>query len=278
MKESESDFRQTGTFKLLLMIIIIWGVLAIIFGLTDLEISIASRIDIHQGWGDFGADYGEVPGYGFITIGVILLIGGTATNIKKQKIFALFLAIIGLGIMIYGIISESSSITRVGGGIGISALLFTLIFFNRDWKQYHTIAVVIILFALLFPLLFVQLTKLFCGRVRFRNLSEGFIEYTPWFAPPGLESGLRGNASFPSGHTAMGWMFLPLLFIVKDRKSTDPVKIITYIGVIGWGLFVGASRVVVGAHYASDVLFAAGMGWVLAILLYYIYYYRPSSR
>ncbi|MHA1412670.1 MAG: hypothetical protein ACTSO4_08635, partial [Promethearchaeota archaeon] len=41
-------------------------------------------------------------------------------------------------------------------------------------------------------------------------------------------------------------MFLPLLILVKDRKNSDPIKILTYLLVIGWALFVAFSRVVVG--------------------------------
>ncbi len=66
----------------------------------------------------------------------------------------------------------------------------------------------------------------------------------------------------------MGWMFLPLLICVKDREIKDPYRIVVTVLVIGWGLFVGLSRIVVGAHYASDVLFSTGMAAITILLLF----------
>jgi len=273
---TDSSFRKTGTFKLLIIVVLAWIILAIVFGLTDLQISQAVIVPANQAWGDFGAHYGEVPGYGLIAIGVVILIGAGESDLKKQKIGAMVVGIIGIAIMIYGIIDDSFSTAKVGGGIGIAVLLFLLIFYNKDWTEYKTMALVIVLLGILFPLLFVQLTKALCQRVRFRDLSAGFIEFTPWWSPPGLGSSPDWNSSFPSGHSSMGWMLLPLLIIVKDRKKTDPIKILTIIFVIGWGIFVSASRVVVGAHYATDVLFSTATGWILTIFLYYMFFYRKD--
>jgi membrane-associated phospholipid phosphatase len=120
--------------------------------------------------------------------------------------------------------------------------------------------------AILNPLLFVQITKILCGRVRFRDLIlPAYTNYTPWFLPPGPSSSGR---SFPSGHTSMSFMFLPLLIIINNRKLKDPIRILTTILVLGWAIFVGLSRIIVGAHYASDVLFSAMMATVITILLY----------
>ncbi len=210
---SESNFRETGTFKLLLVVLIAWLVLAIVLGLMDLQISQAVNVPINQAWGDFGADYGEAPGYGLIAIGVVILIGAGTTDLNKQKIGAMVVGIIGIGIMIYGIVDDSLSTAKVGGGIGIAVLLFLLIFYQKDWQNYKTLAAVIVLLAILNPLIFVQITKLLCQRVRYRDLSAGFTEFTPWWSPPGIGSSIDNNASFPSGHTAMGWMLLPLIIL-----------------------------------------------------------------
>lgn len=257
--------------KLLIVIIVIWSVLAIIFGFTDLLISI-TVVDQTSAWGQFGADYGEAPGYGLIAVGIAILIAAgvekKTKDLKKQKIPALIIAIIALFIMIIGILERSQDTAMVGGGIAFSLLLFIAIAYKKNWAEYKTIAIVIVLLAIINPLLFIQITKVLCGRVRFRDLASNYSNYTPWFAPPGLSSGLKGNASFPSGHTAMSFMFLPLLILVREREWQDPVKIFSWILVIGWALFVGASRVVVGAHYASDVLFSAGVASVLTIFLY----------
>ena len=244
--------------KLTLLVLVSWIILAIIFGIYDLNISIAV-VDEASAWGNFGAVYGELPGWALIGIALATFFGGYIKNLKLQKIPALIIIVIG---MLF-IILDSDFYT--GFSLIIPMIIYTIITWNKDWKNYRTLAGIISLLAVINPLLFVQIFKILCGRIRFRDLDPGFTNFTPWFLPPGLSS---DGHSFPSGHTAMGWMLLPLLMAVKDREIKDPYRIVVTVLVIGWGLFVGLSRIVVGAHYASDVLFSTGMAAIVTILLY----------
>ena len=249
---------------LLIYVIVAWIVLAVIFGIYDLQISIAV-VDENSIWGNFGADYGEVPGYGLIAIALATYIGGYISNIKMQKSLAAIGIVVGVIYLMLGIADSDVTDTSLGGTLILSLAIYSVITWNKDWKNYRKISGLISILALLNPLLLVQLMKLFWGRVRFRNLTPPlYVDFTPWFLPQGI----TGNYSFPSGHTAMGWMFLPLLVLVKDRKIKDPVKIITYILLIGWGIFVALSRIAVGAHYASDTLFSSGFAAIITILFY----------
>ena len=144
-------------------------------------------------------------------------------------------------------------------------------YWNKDWKYYRKISAVIIILAALNPLVFVQITKVLCGRIRFNNLAPG--DYTPWFLPPGP---LSGGDSFPSGHTSVSFMFLPLLIILRDRKLKDPIRILSTILILGWAIFIGLSRVIIGEHYASDVLFSAMMACIITILLYKRFYLKGT--
>ena len=244
--------------KLTLFVLVSWIILAIIFGIYDLNISIAV-VDGTSAWGDFGAVYGELPGWALIGIALATFFGSYIKNLKLQKIPALIIIVIG---MLFIIIDSDF---YVGFSLIIPIIIYTIITWNKDWKNYRTLAGIISLLAVINPLLFVQIVKILCGRIRFRDLEAGYTNFTPWFLPPGLSSDGR---SFPSGHAAMGWMLLPLLIVVKDRKIKDPYRIVVTVLVIGWGLFVGLSRIVVGAHYASDVLFSTGMAVVTTLLLY----------
>ncbi|MHA1489248.1 MAG: phosphatase PAP2 family protein [Promethearchaeota archaeon] len=253
--------------KLLLIVIIPWIILAVIFGIFDLEISIAI-VDENSTWGNFGADYGETPGWGLILIALAILIGTLSKNIKKQKIGGFLSIIIGIIYFIYYLIDGDQKRVNDGAGMIVAVVIFLIFTFNKDWNDYKKMATIILILAIINPLIFVQISKFLCGRVRFRDLALDYSNYTPWFLPPGLS----GNKSFPSGHAAMGCMLLPLLIIVNDREFKDPLRIFLTMVVIGWGFFVGLSRVVVGAHFLSDILFSTGVAAVTTIILYKIFY------
>ncbi len=261
------NFFRTQVGYLFLIILVLWIILALFFGIFDLQISI-SFVDENSLWGDFGAKYGEPPGYGLISIGLAILIGGYIKDLKKQKIPGYLSIVSGIIYLLYGIIDTNETDILSGICLIIPITVFIIVTWNKDWKSYRSISAIISILALLNPLLFVQLTKLFFGRIRFRDLAFDYSNFTPWFIPQGI----TGNYSFPSGHAAMGWMFLPLLITVKDLKWKDYRKIITVILVLGWGFFVGLSRIILGAHYASDVLFSTGFAAVITILLYKKYY------
>ena len=246
--------------KLTLLVLVSWIILAIIFGIYDLNISIAV-VDGTSAWGNFGADYGELPGYALIGIALATFIGSYIKNLKLQKIPALLIIAIGL-LFVF----DNNYYT--GFSLIIPIMIYTIITWNKDWKNYRTLAGIISLLAIIHPLLFVQIVKILCGRVRFRDLASGFVDYTPWFLPQGI----TGNKSFPSGHTAMSFMLLPLLIPLSKTYLSNHSKkflaLMLIIVVIGWAIFVAASRVIVGAHYASDVLFSGGAACIITILLY----------
>jgi membrane-associated phospholipid phosphatase len=256
--------------KITLIALSTWVILAIIFGIYDLAISIAV-VDKASIWGNFGADYGEIPGYVLIAIALATLLGSLFTNLKLQKIPAY----VGVVVGVLFLFIDDNDYVNIGWSLIFSLLIYTIITWNKDWKQYRNISGVIALLAVINPLLFVQITKILCGRIRFKDLvPPDYTNFTQWFLPPGLS---LDNQSFPSGHTAMGWMFLPLLIAIKNRKNTDPLRILTILLVVGWGLFVGLSRIAVGAHYASDVLFSTGAATIVTIFLYTRFYKKRNK-
>jgi len=263
----EDKWKNSPVRKLFYLTVLGWIILAIIFGIFDLQISIAV-VDQNNPFGLFGADYGEGPGYGIIAVALVVLIGSAFSDIKKQKIGAFILGAFSLIVLFLGILLDSEDLILYGGFISISIFIFTSLTYEKDWRNYKNLALIILLLAVINPLLFVNITKPLCGRVRFRDLTvQGYFEYTPWFLPPGP---YLHNLSFPSGHTAMGWMFLPLLIPLRTKNRS--FKITGTFLIMGWGLFVGVSRIIIGAHYASDVLFSTGVAFIVVILLYKKFY------
>jgi membrane-associated phospholipid phosphatase len=97
----------------------------------------------------------------------------------------------------------------------------------------------------------IQVTKYLWGRVRFRELDASFSQFTPWYLPQGI----TGFDSFPSGHAAMGWMLLALMVLFVNGKVL--IKNFILMLIIIWAVLLAYSRVVIGAHFASDVLFGS---------------------
>lgn len=92
------------------------------------------------------------------------------------------------------------------------------------------------------------------GRLRFRDMTDPLVQFTPWYLPQGL----TGNHSFPSGHTFNSCSVLLLLYgsqiwNIKNQR-------LCWIAAGGWIGLVAAGRIVAGAHFASDVTMGAMLG------------------
>ena len=111
--------------------------------------------------------------------------------------------------------------------------------------------------------------KLTWGRVRFRQGGSDPEVFTPWYLPQGF----NGYYSFPSGHTANATVIFSSVFYLKflpeKYKKYKPL-IVTLLAL--WIVFVAFSRVLIGAHFLSDVLFGA------AITLAIVYFAKGKDK
>lgn len=100
------------------------------------------------------------------------------------------------------------------------------------------------------------------GRARPRQVTEfgGTADFSP---PLVIADQCSSNCSFVSGDASMGFYFLALALMTPKR--TRPLAILA---ALAFGLFIGFIRVLQGAHFFSDVIFA-GVFVGLAILLLY---------
>ena len=64
----------------------------------------------------------------------------------------------------------------------------------------------------------------------------------------------------------MGWMILPVFLLVQNKSRK--IKLLVGSGIVSWGVLVALGRIVIGAHYATDVLFATGIALVSFLFLY----------
>ncbi|MFW9854980.1 MAG: phosphatase PAP2 family protein [Candidatus Thorarchaeota archaeon] len=271
---SKAKMNSTIGKRLVYLLGACFGFLALIFAVWDLEISMA-LVDSEAVWARFIAEYGEIPGNIIIVLAIFaVFIAVKETRTVKSSII--------IAVVIGGLVWQISAlINAIFGGINSQLILIVFPFVLVTlvvirWgnftisNEFQTFAVFTLILAVLNPLLFVQVIKIMWGRVRFRDLALDYSDYTPWFLPRGS----TGHASFPSGHAAMGWMLLPILYVPRLKRKKAIYYLVTVI-VLTWGVIVALGRVVAGAHYASDVLFSTGVAWLIFILL--DKYYRGKT-
>ena len=73
------------------------------------------------------------------------------------------------------------------------------------------------------------------------------------------------DSSFPSGHAAMGFYLMAPAFVLY-RKRRGLAAAFLLLGLAGGGL-LGLARIVAGCHFASDVLWSAGIVYFTGLVL-----------
>jgi membrane-associated PAP2 superfamily phosphatase len=102
------------------------------------------------------------------------------------------------------------------------------------------------------------------GRPRPREITQ--FDGVEQFHKVWVKGDTKGK-SFPCGHASMGFfMAIPFLFLRRRYKKWAWSFLI--FGTL-YGLLIGYARMIAGGHFASDVLWAAAMVWLTAIVGYH---------
>ena len=85
--------------------------------------------------------------------------------------------------------------------------------------------------------------------------------------------GLNGDdfKSFPSGHTASAACLLTGFLIPMKLSNKKWISYLTLSASVIYTVLIAVSRVCIGAHYASDVLFGFGITTICFALSYMIF-------
>lgn len=173
---------------------------------------------------------------------------------------------------------------------GIFSTLVWYFLFRKPFKivfEKNALAVIEFMFVVFFTILLSQVLihlviKPLFARVRYRAINvNSLLSFSPWYQTNNIPANLGLNIeddfrSFPSGHTAAAsstfvFMLLPSYF---SGMRTKKLKLICYLVPPIYTLAVAYSRIMVGAHYLSDVLF----GWFLTFAIEWIVFFIERKR
>jgi membrane-associated phospholipid phosphatase len=250
------------------------GVLLIIFAFTDLQISNA----VYNPTSKFGLLFEAIGEFPAAVIATFCTVGLMLTR-NKDKSVKYILGTIGYIIILclFSFMAAALPIKYFNGPkllIPILAVLYIAASYfiakkysitNRDELRNAAIVGVLIF---VFVIISFNLIKLGWGRERYRHMvAEGsFAGFSRWFIPQG-KAASNEFMSFPSGHSAnaaiMIWITLIPTFVarLKDKKKW-------FVGFAAlWTIVVPISRVIVGAHFASDVTMGVAITLTIFTLL-----------
>lgn len=255
--------------RFIIGVLLVWSVLMAIFSFADLSLSQAVYNEAHSLFGLFFENLGEHPAYIVIFAAGNILFSTARYEPLGKKIFIRFvsgflLTIGGFGAFVIGISRLSDS---EGNNYMLLSLLLTIALtvltqwllqlVPRETLKAYNLAAWAGIAIIFSEIILVNVLKIFWGRLRFREMNGDYSQFTRWYMPQGIQhNGVTSEAykSFPSGHSANGWsMLVWMLFMPVATKWRN---LMFFLAVI-WGLCTSYSRIVMGAHFATDVLFGA---------------------
>jgi len=176
-------------------------------------------------------------------------------------IFMIFLLLIK-NIILYVLNKNKKNITDIQPATKNSSLKKQTFFSNIRNKQY----IFLILTLLIGPGLFVNsIVKEFSGRSRPRDIKtfNGKYNHT---GPISFERNCKKNCSFVSGHASAGFYFISLSFLFLSG-SLKRKMIFSFAFV--YGSYISLTRIMIGAHFFSDILFAFAFVYLISKILYF---------
>jgi len=200
----------------------------------------------------------------FIVVGIALMIasifysgkeltGYNGLRLNNKYLGILFISPLYLAIDVFGFLqgkkNDNDSLCWIILGMGIVILLANGVVIN-------------VIKALMHRPRYRMLIHNDCGLTQadFRNWFETFSDYKTY-----IDLGIAKDEfrSFPSGHTCSANLLMMGLcnLCFFDKKLKNKRMLLTIIG-LAWVVLTGFSRMLVGAHYLSDVSFGFLIGFI----------------
>lgn len=256
----------------------------ILFTFFDLQISMA--IATKNMFGKIFEVIGEIPAslLALFSMSVFFATRNKACrwkNILGGIIFGVLIALFSF-MSIFMTTNYVAELTGKHTGMGIVIILAVILAIiavvlvekvdkskRKELRKFAAIAI----FYFLMEIILTTILKGYWGRLRFREMSDPLTQFTPWYIITNQGGFDNRYASFPSGHVANSTMIIMITllptFLPKLIDKQVWLKTFAYL----WIITVALSRVVMGAHFASDVTF----GFVLSIVCFQIVVYLVNK-
>jgi lipid A 4'-phosphatase len=136
-------------------------------------------------------------------------------------------------------------------------------FFWSDARRWRASAVFLVLVMLIGPGLVTNLLlKEHWGRPRPRQVQEFGGQYP--FEPVLIYDVSSPGRSFPSGHASGAFIFVALYFVALFQGWSSRVRWSLFWAGLLFGAAMGMARILQGGHFASDVMWALAVVWLVA--------------
>ena len=246
--------------KFNLFFVIISLLLIIIGTFFDYQIS-SYLFDKNNLFSIIFSSYGMLPALFFISLSGLLL---TKNNKLIIKIVGYLLIILGITLGIYN--SLEYGLDNIYISIIINVVIYILgiyTVYNNYLKEKNDLKLVyFIIIYVLAQIILINLIKIIWNRPRMILLVNDYnYKFVPWYIINKLA--IKGSdlfKSFPSAHLSNATCSLILLAINPKKRN--------YILVFLFIIFTGLSRIIIGAHFLSDV----GFGMLISFVLYLVFY------
>lgn len=218
---------------------------------------------------------GEIPSRLICPLGGTILFYTYRSKIEQIAGFIIAMggsAYLGYYIGKHFFAEDNRMIFSIIYGIGFGIICLTIgnfINIPKEYKNTLRIFAIIGIIVMFAQLAVIEGMKYLWGRVRFRDLlSDGsFDAFTPWYHI----NGINGNKSFPSGHTAgAGMSYLMMLFPYASKKWNKKSQLCFWIPCV-YTSIVAFTRLVMGAHYLSDVVMGGIVSFTIVLIAVKIY-------
>lgn len=263
--------------KLFLSITAVVAVLLLIFAIDDYDYYISSHaIDNFYYFREFFNVFGEMPANMGILVGTAILFFSRKERVNvfwKLRDFVVYVLMLLLCYFnmlmpihyVYEFNEKGMPTSMNIVALVLGVILFAIIIFvgnkiGTEWfRNYKKHANFLLLFVIS-EIIIVNVLKVVWGRPRMRSL-ESADDFKRWYEISGPAASEEFK-SFPSGHTANAFAMLGYsLFALGKRYH----KFIVTFALI-WGTCVAASRVIIGAHFLTDVM----LGGYISILVFFV--------